>query len=72
MYVLYSLTCLSFSQFLSYKLHNKYMPSGQNLADSVGNPRGLWWLVEGIHGEIWVVSETRIHMEIQGKFLIQG
>ena len=43
-------------------------PSGQNLADSVGNPRGLWLLVEGIHGEIWVVSETRIHVEIQGKF----
>ena len=25
-----------------------------------------WW--RGIHGEIWVVSETRIHLEIEGKF----
>ena len=48
------------------------LPSGQNLADSVGNLRGLWLLVEGIHGEIWVVSETRIHVEIQGKFLNRG
>ena len=37
-----------------------------------GNPRGLWLLVEGIHMEIWVVSETRIHVEIQGKFLNRG
>ena len=44
------------------------IPSGQNLAESVGNPRGLWLLVEGIHAEIWVVSETRIHVEIQGNF----
>ena len=36
--------------------------------DSAGNPRGRWLLVEGIHAEIWVVSETRIHAEIQGKF----
>ena len=42
--------------------------SGQILADSVGNRRGLWLLVEGIHAEIWDVSETRIHVEIQGKF----
>ena len=44
-------------------------PSGQNLADSAGNPWGmvdLWW--RGIPGEIWVVSETRIHGEIEGKF----
>ena len=34
----------------------------------MGNPRGLWLLVEGIHAEIWVVSETRIHIKIQGKF----
>ena len=47
-------------------------PSGQNLADSVGNPRGLWLSVEGIHVEIWVVSETRIRAEIQGKFLNWG
>ena len=47
-------------------------PSGQNLADSVGNPWGLWLLVEGIYAEIWVVRETRIHMEIQGKFLNRG
>ena len=44
-------------------------PSGQNLADSVGNLRGFWLLAEGIHMEIWVVSETRIRAEIQGKFL---
>ena len=44
--------------------------SRQNLANSVGNPRGLWCLVEGIHGEIWVVSETRIYVEIRGKFLM--
>ena len=25
-----------------------------------------WW--RGIHGEIWVVSETRIHVEIEGNF----
>ena len=49
-----------------------FSPSGQNLADSVGNLRGLWLLVEGIHGEIWVVSETRIHVEIQGKYLNRG
>ena len=45
-------------------------PSGQNLADSAGNPRGLWLLVEGIYVEVWVVSETRIHTEIQGNFQI--
>ena len=48
-------------------------PSGQNLEDPVGNPRGLWLLVEGIHAEIWVVSETRIYVEfrreIRRKFL---
>ena len=38
----------------------------------MGNPRELWLLVEGFHVEIWAVSETRIHMEIQGKFLHQG
>ena len=48
---------------------SSHAPSGQNLADSVGNLRGFWLLVEGIHAEIWVVSETRIHVEIQGKFL---
>ena len=37
-----------------------------------GNPRGLWLLVEGIHTGIWVVSEMRIHVEIQGKFLNRG
>ena len=36
------------------------MPSGQNLADSAGNPEGLWLLVEKIQMEIWVVSEARI------------
>ena len=25
-----------------------------------------WW--RGIHVEIWVVSESRIHVEIEGKF----
>ena len=45
-------------------------PSGQNLADSAGNPRGLWVLVEGIHTGVWVVSETRINVEIQGNFQI--
>ena len=50
----------------------QYSPSGQNLADSVGNPRGLCLLGEGIPAEIWVVSETRIHVEIQGKFLNCG
>ena len=47
-------------------------PSWQNLADSAGNPRGWWLLVEGIHAEILVVSEIRIHAEIQGKFLNRG
>ena len=45
-------------------------PMGQNIADSAGNPQRLWLLVEGIHTEIWVVSETRIHAEIQGNFQI--
>ena len=45
-----------------------YLPSGQNLVDSEENPQGLWLLVEGIHAEIWVVSEMRIYAEIQGKF----
>ena len=49
-----------------------YTPSGQNLADSVGNLRRFWLLAEGIHVEIWVVSETRIRAEIQGKFLNWG
>ena len=38
--------------------------------DSAGNPRGLWLLVERIHVEIWVVSETRNHAEIPGNFQI--
>ena len=46
-------------------------PSGQNNADSAGNPRGWLLLVEGIPAEIWVVSETRIHTEIQGNFQIR-
>ena len=29
-----------------------------------------WW--RGIHGEIWVVSETRIHMEIEGIFHVDS
>ena len=49
-----------------------YLPSGQNLGDSVENHRGLWLLVEGIHAEIRVVSEMRIYAEIQGKFLNLG
>ena len=48
-----------------------YIPSGQNLADSAGTLRGLWLLVEGIHAETWVVSEMRIHAEIQGNFQIK-
>ena len=48
------------------------LPSGQNLADSAGNPWGLCLLVEGIHEEILVVTEPRIHVEIQGKFLNCG
>ena len=47
-------------------------PSWQKLANSVGNPRGFWLLVEGIHAEIWVVNGTRIHLEIQGKILNWG
>ena len=47
-------------------------PKGQNLGDSVGTPWGFWLLLEGIHVERWVVSETRIHVEIQGKFLNRG
>ena len=47
-------------------------PSGRNLADSAGNPRGLWLLMEKIHADSWVVSETRILVEIQGKFLNRG
>ena len=39
---------------------------------SAGNTRGWRLLVEGIHVEIWVLSETRIHMEIQGKYLNRG
>ena len=46
-------------------------PSVQNLADSLGNPQGLCLLVEGIHTEIWIVSETGIHMEIPEKILIR-
>ena len=53
---------------LLLKTAQQTTPSGQNLADSAGNPQGFWLLVEGIHVEIWVVSETRIHVEIQGKF----
>ena len=56
-------------QSTALEIVNITEPSGQNLADSMGNPRGFWLLVEEIHAEIWVVSETRIHMEIQGKFL---
>ena len=29
-----------------------------------------WW--RGIHGEIWVVSETRIHVEIEGNFYVDS
>ena len=47
-------------------------PSGQNFADSLGNPRGLWLLVGGIHADIWVVSETRIQKEIQRIFFKSG
>ena len=61
-----------FKEFCNYPIHSKYLPSGQNLADSVGNLRGFWLLAEGIHVEIWVVSETRIRAEIQGKFLNWG
>ena len=50
----------------------QWLPSGQNLADSMGNPQGLWLFGERIHAEIWIVSETRIHMEMQGKFLNRG
>ena len=40
---------------------------GQDHADWMG-----WWLlVEGIHVEIWVVSETRVQAEIQGNFQIR-
>ena len=66
------LTCLSLL-IASYITHyDTLLPSGQNLTDSVGNLRGFWLLVEGIHVEIWVVSETRIRAEIQGKFLNWG
>ena len=40
----------------------------QNLADSAGDTQGWWLLVDGILTEIWVVSETRIHIEIRGFF----
>ena len=36
--------------------------------DFAGSPWGLWWVVEGIHTEIWVGGETRILAEIQGNF----
>ena len=62
---------LSFIQFLLLIRTKKLLHSGQ-LADSAGNPQGWWMLVEGIHSEIWVVSETRIHVDIQGKFLKRG
>ena len=56
-----------------YSEVSKYISSRQNLTDSVENPRGLWLLtVEGIHMDIWDVSETRIHVEIQGKYLNWG
>ena len=35
-----------------------------------GNSWGLWLLVEGIHTDIWVVSETKIHAENGGNFQI--
>ena len=52
--------------FLHDFLIKNSVPSGQNLTDSAGNPRRRWWLVEGIHAETWVVSETRSNVEIQG------
>ena len=57
-------------KFEWYQLVCMHGPSGQNLAASTGNLRGLWLLVEGIHMEIWVVSETKIKAEIQGNFQI--
>ena len=57
----------------SHNCHGlKRVPSGQILADSVGNPRGFQLLVEGINMEIWAVSETRIQVQIKGKFLTRG
>ena len=45
--------------------HFREEPSGVSIRESLGmvDP---WW--RGIPGEIWVVSETRIHGEIEGKF----
>ena len=37
----------------------------------MGNSRGRWLLVEGIHAEICVINETRIHAENQGSFQIR-
>ena len=54
--------------YTTFIIVHGYNPSGQNLADSTGNLRGFWLLAEGIHVAIWVVSETRIRAEIQGKF----
>ena len=42
------------------------IPSRQNPVESAENPQGLWLLVEEIHAETWVLSEIRIHAEIQG------
>ena len=53
---------------LNISIVNINLPRGQNLVDSVGNLRGFLLLVEGIHAEIWVESEMRIPVEIQGKF----
>ena len=44
---------------------------GQNHRDSARNLRGWWLLVERIQAEIWVVSEIRIHAELQGNFQIR-
>ena len=71
-FVRVKVNCHGFPKWWKFQYWIWKEPSGQNLADSVGNPQGLWLLVEGIHIEIWVVSETRIHVEIQGKNYIIG
>ena len=69
--LVFTLTYISVSSAYRLTLQvTELGPSGQNHADSAGDPRGWWFLVEGIHVEIWVVSETRIHSEIQGNFQI--
>ena len=73
MWILGSLTTQISEWILSENNHNpREFPSGQNLADSVGDPWGFWWLVEGIHAEVRVVSGTRLHVEIHGIFLNGG